>query len=275
MVHVTPRYRFRVPVYAECISPDVFEGRSLEEILKLEVWEGNRRRALGDLFKIEIEEGRGAEVGEPIINLSGDFSKVRGIGTKMSKGRVIVEGNVGMHLGEDMRGGEIIVNGNADSWAGGSMRGGRIEIRGSAGDYIGAPYRGSGEGMSGGLIIICGDAGREVGCLMRGGTIKVYGSVRHFLGVNMLDGTILVRGDCAGEAGAGMRNGRIIICGWIPSIIPTFTIDSIRPSVDVDGERITGPFYRFIGDIADNGEGKLFVSKAANPHLSHYEKYLQ
>jgi len=272
IIQVTPRYQFKVPVYAECISPNVFEGKGLEEISRLEVWEGNRRRRLNELFKLELVKD---EEGELTINLVGNFSKVRGIGAKMSKGRIIVDGDAGMHLGEGMSGGEIIVNGSAGSWAGGSMRGGRIEIKGSAGDYIGAPYRGSNEGMKAGLIIVHGDAGREVGCLMRGGLVKIYGSVRHFVGINMVDGTIFVRGDCAGKAGAGMRNGRIIICGRIPSVLPTFTIDSIRPNVDVDGERIPGPFYRFIGDIADGGEGKLFVSKVTNPHLSRYEKYLQ
>jgi hypothetical protein len=45
--------------------------------------------------------------------------------------------------------------------------------------------------------------------------------------------------------------------------------------VKVDGEKIEGPFYRFTGDLADNGKGKLFVSKAKNPYLSIYDKYLE
>ncbi|MEM2431288.1 MAG: formylmethanofuran dehydrogenase subunit C [Candidatus Bathyarchaeia archaeon] len=269
---MTPKYKFRLPIYAECISPDILSGKSLEEMLKLKVWEGNRARTLDDLFHIKLE--RETEDGDLTINLTGDFIKVRRVGANMSYGKIIVNGDIGMHLGEGMRGGEIIVNGYADSWLGGSMKNGRIEVKGSTGDYIGAPYRGSKNGMSGGLIIIHGNAGREIGCLMRGGTIKVYGSVGHLAGINMTDGTIFIREDCAGEAGAQMRNGRIIICGYTPSVLPTFTIDSIRPSVDVNGEKITGPFYRFIGDIADNGEGKLFISKPKNPHLAFYEKYL-
>jgi formylmethanofuran dehydrogenase subunit C len=240
--------------------------------LGLRVWEGNRNRPLSDLFNVKCEED--AENDSLTINLRGDFSKVRRVGAGMSKGKIIVNGDVGMHLGEKMRGGEIVVEGNADSWAGGGMEGGRIEIKGSAGDFIGAPYRGSMEGMKGGTIIVHGDAGREVGCSMRGGLIKIYGSVKHFVGVSMKDGTIFVQGDCAGKAGAEMLNGRIIICGYIPSILPTFTIDSVRSSVEINGERISGPFYRFLGDIADNGEGKLFISKNKNPHLAAYEKYL-
>ncbi|HDO41298.1 MAG TPA: formylmethanofuran dehydrogenase subunit C [Candidatus Bathyarchaeota archaeon] len=272
---ITPKYQFRVPVYAECISPDVFNGKKLDEIVKLKAWEGNKSRSLGDLFNIKIRRETELSADELIINLAGDFSKVRKIGANMTSGKIIVDGNIGMHLGENMEGGEIIVNGNADSWVGGSMKGGKIEIKGSAEDYIGAPYRGSVEGMKGGLIIIHGNAGRETGCLMRGGLIKIHGSVKHFVGVNMIDGTILVRGNSDGKAGAGMRNGKIIICGYIPSVLPTFTIDGVRSSTKVNGEKISGPFYRFIGDMADDGEGKLFISKAKNPHLKFYEKYLE
>jgi formylmethanofuran dehydrogenase subunit C len=74
--------------------------------------------------------------------------------------------------------------------------------------------------------------------------------------------------------GADMLGGKIIICGYVPSVLPTFTLDSLRLNVDVDGEKIDGPFYRFIGDIAEKGEGKIFISKLKNPHLSFYEKYL-
>jgi hypothetical protein len=30
----------------------------------------------------------------------------------------------------------------------------------------------------------------------------------------------------------------------------------------------------FLGDLAENGEGKLYASKPKNPHLSNYEKFL-
>jgi len=71
-----------------------------------------------------------------------------------------------------------------------------------------------------------------------------------------------------------MINGKIVVCGYILYILPTFTIDEIRQKVKVNGEKVEGPFYRFIGDLADEGKGKLFVSKNRNPHLSSYEEYL-
>ena len=263
---------FKVPVDAECISPDVFAEKSVNEIAVLQIWEGNRKRNLGDLFKIEQEASTSSE--EATIRISGDVSKVRRIGAKMSMGRIIVEGDAGMHLGEEMKGGKITVTGNAASWAGFMMKNGTIEIRVDAGDYIGAAYRGSTEGMGGGEIIIRGNAGSEVGCFMRRGIIKVYGNVGKFAGIHMRNGTIFVQGNSEGRAGAEMTDGKIIVCGYIPSILPTFTIDSIKPKVKINKEEVKGSFYRFIGDLADNGNGKLFVSQTKNLHLSFYEEYL-
>jgi formylmethanofuran dehydrogenase subunit C len=263
---------FKIPVDAECISPDVFVEKSAKEIAKLLVWEGNRKRTVGDLFKIQHEINSSSE--DFTIRICGDVGKVRRIGAKMSMGNIIVEGNAGMHLGEEMNGGVITVTGNADSWTGARMKNGTIEIKGDAGDYIGAPYRGSTKGMRGGEIVIHGNAGYEVGCFMRKGLIKVCGNVGQFAGIHMRNGTIFIQGNSEGRTGAQMINGKIIVCGYIPSIIPTFTIDSVRPKVKVNGESVEGPFYRFIGDIADNGNGKLFVSKTRNPHLSLLEKYL-
>jgi len=267
-----PKRLFKVPVEAECISPDVFTEKSAKEIATLQIWEGNRKRTLGDIFNIKHETDSQSE--EFSIRICGDISKVRKIGAKMSMGNIIVEGDAGMHLGEEMNGGVITVTGNADSWTGCMMKKGIIEIKGNAGDYIGASYRGSAQGMGGGKIIIHGNAGSEVGCFMRDGLIKVYGDVGKFAGIHMKDGTIFIQGNSEGRAGAQMINGKIVVCGYIPSILPTFTIDDIRPKVDVNGEKVEGPFYRFIGDLTDKGNGKLFVSKTKNPHLSSYEEYL-
>ncbi len=128
--------------------------------------------------------------------------------------------------------------------------------------------------MRGGTIVVHGNAGNEVGCFMQKGLIKVYGTVRQFVGIHMRNGTIFVRGDSEGRAGAEMIGGKIVISGHIPSVLPTFTIDSVRPKVKVDKEEIIGPFYRFVGDLADMGNGKLFVSQTRNPHLKSYERYL-
>ncbi|MCX8171776.1 MAG: formylmethanofuran dehydrogenase subunit C, partial [Candidatus Bathyarchaeota archaeon] len=82
------------------MSPDIFDGKSIEEISRLKVWEGNKTRCLSDLFNIKVEES-GDEI---TINLVGDFIKVRNVGANMSRGKIIVDGSIGMHLGEGMNG---------------------------------------------------------------------------------------------------------------------------------------------------------------------------
>jgi len=272
VITLHPKRLFKIPIDAECINPDVFAEKSAKEIATLQIWEGNRKRTLGDLFKIKHETDSSSE--KPTIRICGDVGKVRKIGAKMSMGNIIIEGDAGMHLGEEMNGGVITVTGNADSWTGAMMKKGTIEIKGNAGDYIGASYRGSTRGMSGGKIIIHGNAGNEVGCFMRKGLIRVHGNTGQFTGIHMRKGTIFLEGNSEGRAGAQMIKGKIVVCGRVPSILPTFTIESVKPKVKVNDEKVKGPFYMFVGDLAEGGEGKLYVSQKQNPHLSFYEKYL-
>ena len=262
---------FKFPIEGKNISPDVFAEKSGKEIAALEMWEGNRKRSIGDLFKIK-QDNKSTE--KLTIKIEGNAGKVRNIGFRMSSGHVIVDGDVGMHLGEEMSGGSIVVSGNAGSWAGSQMKAGTIEIKGNAGDYIGAAYRGSTKGMNGGKVIIHGNAGHEVGCFMRNGLIKILGDVGIFVGIHMRNGTIFVQGTSQGRAGAQMTNGKIVLAGHSEDVMPTFTIEEIRNKVKVDGEKIEGPFYKFTGDLADKGKGKLFVSKPKNSYLNFYEKYL-
>jgi len=259
-------------VEAECISPDAFAGKNLEEIGSLQLWEGNRQRSISDLFYIE---GDGSAAPEKMtLQLLGDVQKVRRIGASMSAGEIVIHRDAGIHLGEEMRGGKITVGGNADSWTGAMMKDGFIEIKGNAGDYVGAAYRGSVKGMRGGTIIIHGNAGNELGCFMRKGLIKVHGSVGQFVGMHMKNGTIFVGGNSEGRAGAEMTGGKIVVCGSVLSVLPTFSIDSVKPRVKINGEEATGPFYLFIGDVTEEGVGKLYISQASNLHLKFYEQYL-
>jgi formylmethanofuran dehydrogenase subunit C len=267
-----PKYFFKVPIEAECISPDEFTGKTLEEIAKLKLWEGNKERSLGELFLLD-----GESVAKPeavAIKILGDVHKVRRIGSSMTAGQIFIQGDAGLHLGEEMKGGKITVEGNADSWTGAMMKNGIIEIKGNVGDYIGSAYRGSVKGMCGGTIIIHGNAGNEVGCFMRQGLIKVYGNVGQFGGMHMQNGTIFVGGDSDGRDGAEMTGGKLVVCGNVPSILPTFIIESVKAKVKVSGDEILGPFYLFTGDVTEDGAGKLYVSKMKNSHLSQHEIFL-
>ncbi len=188
MIVLTPLRKFTFPVNAECISPDIFMGKDTAEIANLQLFEGNKPKKLGDLFIIEE-----AKAASPTITINGDVGEVRKIGTGMKIGEIIINGNVGMHLGEKMAGGKITVNGDAYQWAGSAMKKGLIEIHGNASDYLASPYRGTTEGMKGGKIVVDGDVGSDSGAYLHGGLIKVKGNnVGQFLGFHMSGGTIHV-----------------------------------------------------------------------------------
>jgi len=270
MITLTPLRQFKYPVYAECISPDLFQGKTAEEIAELPVFEGNKPKKLRDLFKIEQDNAE-----TPTITINGDVGEVRRIGMAMKNGEIVINGSVGMHLGEKMTGGKITVNGNAGQWAGSNMKKGLIEIHGNAGDYLASPYRGVSEGMKGGKIIVDGNVGSDSGCYVRGGVIKIKGNAGPFLGFHMSDGVIQVEKNAGPRLGANMVGGKLVISGQVEAMMPTFTIDSSKPKVKIDETEIAqGPFYVFLGDLAENGTGKIFVSKAGNPQLKSYEKFL-
>ena len=271
MITLTPLKKFTYPVNAECINPDVFQGKTKTEIANLTLFEGNKQKQLSELFKIENDKSE-----SPSITINGDVGEVRRIGMGMKNGEIFINGNVGMHLGEKMTGGKITVNGDAAQWAGSSMKKGLIEIHGNAGDYLASPYRGSTEGMKGGKIVVDGNVGSDSGCYLRGGSIKIKGSnIGQFLGFHMSEGTIHVEKNAGARLGANMTGGKIVVSGIVEEMMPSFSIDSVKPKVKIDEtETAAGPFYVFLGDLAEKGKGKIFVSKANNPHLKAYEKYL-
>jgi len=271
MITLTLLRRLQFPVMAECITPESFQGKSADEIAALPIWEGNKLKTLSDIFKIELT----AEETSSIV-INGDAAEVRRVGTGMKAGEITVNGAIGMYVGHKMAGGKITVNGNAGQWAGSELKGGLIEIHGNASDYLASPYRGSDSGMKGGKIVVDGNVGSDSCVFMKGGVIKIRGNSGPFLGFRMKDGAIHVEKNAATRIGASMTGGKIIVSGKLDEPMPTFTIDSIKPKVKFDDtESVAGPFYVFIGDLAENStSGKVFVSKVANPHLSHFEKFL-
>ena len=126
------------------------------------------------------------------------------------------------------------------------MKKGLIEIHGNAGDYLGSPYRGSTEGMKGGKIVVDGDVGSDSGAYLHGGLIKIKGNnVGQFLGYHMSDGAIHVEKNARSRVGANMMGGKIIVSGVVEEVLPTFTIDGVKPKVKVDDtESAAGPILR-------------------------------
>jgi len=262
-----PKAPITLPIEAESISPDRFAGLRREEVAALPVLFGRRQLTLGDIFTVE---GDGAEE----IIVEGDLRHVKRIGQGMSRGRIIIHGDVGLHLGAQMRGGEIIIHGNVDAWAGAHMSGGVIRVYGDAGPMLGAAYAGETRGMRGGVIIVEGDAGPRAGERMRRGLIAIQGSVGEFAGVRMIAGSLFVFGTLGTRAGAGMKRGTIVALGGMADgLLPTFRCAcSYRPTflrfylrrlrewgLPVTEEQVEGVFLRYTGDITTLGKGEILV----------------
>lgn len=259
----------RVPLEVECLAPDAVRDLSLAEIEKLPVYHGNRQACLADFFSV-----RGA-ASDAHVRLLGDCSAVKWIGHAMREGHIVVEGDIGMHLGSEMEGGRIEVRGDAGDWVGGEMVGGHIQVWGRAGHLVGGAYRGSSVGMKGGTILIHGDAGNEIGGCMRRGLIAIGGRCGDFAGVAMLAGSIFVFGVPGIRMGAGMKRGTIALFGsGQPALLPTFRYDcDIQPQFlalylsqlrgwefpltrDYDKE---GCFARYNGDLLEIGKGEVLA----------------
>ena len=254
-----------VPLEAEVITPDRLAGLSEAEIAALPVQYGNERAALGDFFRVS-----GSGDGE--IRLEGDLSRIKLIGAGMTEGRMLIEGNVGMHLGAMMRGGEIVVEGDADEWVGAEMVGGRIVVKGDAGHMVGAAYRGSAIGMQGGEIIVHGSAGNEVGHAMRRGLIAIAGDSGDFTGVNMRAGTIVVLGHLGIRTGAGMRRGTVVsmhdasllptfgyACTYSPTFLRVYLRYLRQMGLPIEDAHINGRYRRWSGDAVELNRGEILL----------------
>jgi formylmethanofuran dehydrogenase subunit C len=262
MLTLTLKQPLTVPAEAECLSPDVLAPLNSAEIANLQVFVGKRQLRLAELFDVA---GDGSET----IELRGDLSKVKWIGRGMSRGRIRIVGNAGMHLGAFMTGGAIEVTGNASDWVGGEMAGGSIHIHGNAGSQLGAAYRGSPFGMNGGTILVEGAAGIELGMRMKRGLIAVRGPVRDFAGLQMKGGTIVLMNGAELRTGAWMHRGTIISLKPL-RLLPTFTrACQYQPTFLRLYARhlatwgfelpIVGEYHRYAGDAAVPGQGEVLV----------------
>jgi formylmethanofuran dehydrogenase subunit C len=257
-----------IPLEVEGITPDVTRGKSLAEVEKLAIFEGNVKTALADFFTVS------GEASDEIHEWEGDLAGVHWIGAKMTAGKIIVSGHAGRHLGSAMRGGEIHVRGDAGDWAGGEMHGGLIHVRGSAGHLVGAAYRGSARGMTKGTILIGGNAGNEIGHSMRRGLIAVGGNIADLAGMNMLAGTICVFGASGIRHGAGMQRGTIAFlgrqappllpsfrraCRYRPEILPLISRQLRRLDFAAGGELQGCDCDVYNGDLVAGGRGEILI----------------
>lgn len=257
-----------IPIEADAISPDNFLGRTRQEIADLPILYGRRQRRIGDLFTVEGEDS-------DTIILRGDLSHVKRVGQAMTRGRITIDGGVGMHLGARMTGGEIVVHGDAAAWAGAHISGGRIWIHGNAGPMLGAPYTGERLGMRGGVIIVDGSAGPRAAERMRRGIIVVQGDLGDFAGVRMIAGSLFAFGELGARPGAGMKRGTLLSLGGLSDgPLPTFRYSCTCESpvflryylrrlrawgLSITDEQIEGTYRRYTGDATTIGKGEIFV----------------
>lgn len=257
-----------VPVEVEGLTPDWACDKSRAEIERFEVFHGNRKIPLAELFSVT------GDAGDRRFDFEGDLAGVHWIGAHMRTGQIHVHGPAGRHVGSEMRDGEIHVVGDAAGWVGCEMRGGLIHIKGNAGHLVGAAYRGSAQGMRGGTIIVEGNAGHEIGLLMKSGLIAIGGHAGDMIGFNKSAGAIVVLGDAGIRPGAGMRGGTIVLLGPRPSsLLPSFRFDrtilsdALFPMLEdlrekglpFDEKKHSATMDVFIGDLIEEGTGAIYV----------------
>jgi formylmethanofuran dehydrogenase subunit C len=270
---LTPRGFSSIPIEADVISPDNFAGKTLQEVRELEVYYGNTVYPMKEYIHAQ---GQVSETpAEQIIVIDGDARHIKHIGEKMTAGRIVIQGDAGMHTGAQMEGGDITVTGNVGDWCGAEMKGGLIRVLGDAGNLVGAAYRGSPEGMTGGCILINGNAGTEVGSFMRRGMIVITGDTGSFTGVHMNGGEIMVFGKAGIRVGAQAKgNGGFIACfGGVEEMLPTYRYDTtfnptfmrlylkqLSENLGIDTTPyIDKPMKRYRGDLAVGGNSEILV----------------
>lgn len=258
-----------IPIESDRLTPDALAGLSVAEIERLAVRHGTRSEPLAEHFIVSGEASDGE------LRFEGDCGSVKEIGRGMTRGRIVVTENAGMHLGAGMSGGEIHVHGNVDSWAGAEMTDGLIHVGGNAGNLIGAAYPGARRGMRGGTILIDGSAGDEIGASMRRGLIAVGGRCGTFVGVSMIAGTIVVGSDTGMGIGSGMKRGTILLLNPTTPVElpPTFAFDCVYRPVFLallrrEWQRLgfrsghlpeLGTVRRFRGDRLTLGQGEILI----------------
>jgi formylmethanofuran dehydrogenase subunit C len=254
-----------VPLEADVICTDKLNGANETAIAALTVFHGNDQTALGDFFTV-----KGQCDGE--IYIEGDLSNVKHLGSEMSSGKMIIEGDVGQHLGAGMTGGEIIVEGSVGNWVAPEMTGGRVTIKGNAGHMVGSAYRGDAVGILGGEIIVHGNVGNELGNAMRNGLIIVGGNSGDFTGVSMLAGTIIVLGEMGIRSGAGMKRGTILsmhnadmlptfshACTYHPTYVRLYLAYIKELGLDIDDAQLAGNYERWAGDAIELNRGEILL----------------
>lgn len=205
---------------ADCFTPDALAGKKADEIAELPVFIGKTVEKIGDYFTVSGETGPTADETRLVFN--GDFTKVKYIGSKMSTGEVVLNGDADMYVGSWMSGGKITVNGSVGHFAATAMSGGELNITGNAGNYLGAAYRGDWRGMSKGKITVAGNVGSDCATFMTGGEIEIGGNVDVHVMTHADGGKVIIHGNAKSRLGGQATRGEIYLFGTVDVMMPGY-----------------------------------------------------
>jgi len=211
------------PVVAEALRPDALAGLGRAEVERLEVWHGNRRAAVGDLFTVSGDRGED-------VRVEGDLSRVAGLGSGMAGGRLTVAGSAGAHVGQAMRGGEILVHGDA-------------------GDEAGA-------GLRRGLVAVAGRVGEAAGLSALAGTIVAFGAMGAHAGAGMRRASIVAM------AGVTLMPAYARACAYRPPFLRLYLRRLRELGMPVTDEQIDGRYTRWSGDVLELRRGEILILEA-------------
>jgi formylmethanofuran dehydrogenase subunit C len=253
ILEIKKRSKPFLPIEAESIIP-----RNFLKGTDLTVYEGNKERALSELFWIFVE-GTAVSPDKVEIVLNGDTSRVKRVGEYMDTGTIRITGDIGMHCGNFMSGGLIEIGGNSDAWLGREMLNGSIICRGNAGHFCASGYRGEKHGMKGGRIEVMGNAGDFCAEYLTGGEVYIHGSCGDMAGIEMKGGNLVIGGDAIRPCG-NMKNGTCMVFGTVHRMLPTFKKTGTQLLTD---RKVIMDVYT--GDVANRGKGTLMVASRL-PH---------
>jgi formylmethanofuran dehydrogenase subunit C len=247
------------------LVPHRLAGKTAAQIERIELQTTRTRADVGEIFRVRM--------GDPEhVRIENACDRLDRVGSEMTAGEFVVEGNIGIQAGRLMRGGRLTLRGSVGPWAASGMTGGVIEILGAAGDRLGGPLAGEMAGMRGGVVVVRGSAGERAGDRMRRGTIIIEDEAGAYAGSRMIAGTLVVVKKAGSLPGFLMKRGTVVLGAGCSVMSPTFVDCGMHSLVamrlwaaliDPYSRRAASllkrPLRRFAGDMAVLGKGEIFI----------------
>ena len=207
-------------IEAECFSPDALAGKSADAISKLPIYIGKTTETVGDYFA--VDGNAGATAAETKLVIKGDTSRVKYIGSKMTAG-------------------EVVINGNADMYVGNFMSGGKITAKGNIGHFAATS-------MSGGEITVLGNVGSDCATFITGGEIVIGGNVDVHVMTHADGGKVIIKGNAKSRLGGQASRGEIYLFGTVDVMMPGYAYSE---DVELEVAGTKAKFAVYNGDLGE------------------------